>query len=273
MTVTIHTGEALAVLKTLPDQRAHCCVTSPPYWGLRDYGEPEQLGLEPTPEEYVARLVEIFEEVRRVLRDDGTLWLNMGDRYCTGGHGGGGSLSVKRKSFRGKVGNRGWRSAPPGYKDKDLSGVAFALAAALRVDGWYFRQTIIWAKPAAIEPPRMDRPATSHEYLFLFSKRNDSAARDPGEAWWGRSVWEIGVAHGPSGHPARMPDELASRCIKAGCSKGGTVLDPFGGAGTTGLVADRLGRDAVLIELSPTYAEMARERIKGDCPLFADVVG
>ncbi len=198
--------------------------------------------------------MEVFREVRRVLTADGTLWLNVGDVYAAGGNGGGGKKD--RKAWATVAGRKGFRMPPHGYKMKDLTLVAFALADAIRRDGWYLRSTIIWRKPSAVEPMRADRVAVSHEYLFLFSKEKRSAAKNPGEKWWGHSVWDI-RSDSDGTHPAAMPSELARRCIVAGSSPGGVVLDPFGGSGTTGRVAEQNDRTAVLIELNEDYAAAA----------------
>lgn len=270
MTVRILEGDARAMLATLEPENVHCCVSSPPYWRQRDYGEPGQIGLEFRPEEYVEALSEVFAEVRRTLRPDGTCWINLADKWASGGNGGGGKLSTKRGAWRVLAGEKGWRSPAPGYKDKDLTLTAFKVAERLRQDGWFLRKTIIWAKPNATEPPRLDRPSVSHEYLFLLSKENDSCARDPGEKWWHSSVWEIAPAYFED-HPAVMPAELVRRCIVSGCPVGGTVLDPFAGAFTTSLVADRLGRSSIAIELNPGYVEMGRRRFAQDAGMFADV--
>jgi DNA modification methylase len=335
--VKILQGEALAQLATLPDESVHCIVSSPPYWRQRDYGMPGQLGLEPTPEEYVDRLVAIFREARRVLRTDGTAWVNLGDKWASGGNGGGGSFMEDRGEAWAHVkNNKGWRSPPSGYKDKDLVGVPWMFAFAARADGWFLRQCNIWAKPNCMPESVTDRSTVAHEYVFHLTKNNDywydaDAARTPaapssetrlaqnvdaqegsarangggktngpmkavrkynsnkdrgdgGYPWNAeeraaqrenganlRSVWWLSPAQYREGHYAVMPDMLAEICIAAGCPSGGVVLDPFGGAGTTGLVADRLGRDAILIELNPEYAEMARRRIINDAPLFAEV--
>lgn len=339
MSVRILQGEALEMLKTLPDESVNCIVSSPPYWRQRDYGVSGQLGLEPTPEAFVERLTGIFREARRVLRTDGTCWVNLGDKWASGGNGGGGSFMDERGEAWAHVKqNTGWRKPPSGYKDKDLVGVPWMLAFAMRADGWYLRQCNIWAKPNCMPESVTDRSTNAHEYVFQFTKNNDywydaDAARTPvtpssetrlaqnvdaqegsaranggaktngpmkavrrgkaatsprgdGNAWNEnngrgfipqqdganlRSVWWITPANYREGHFAVMPDTLAEICIVAGCPEGGTVLDPFGGAGTTGLVADRLQRDAILIELNPEYAEMARKRIFNDAPLFADV--
>jgi DNA modification methylase len=272
VSVHIIEGDCLATLRTLPDGAAQCCVTSPPYYGLRDYGVEGQIGLEDSPDAYVARLVDVFREVRRVLRDDGTLWLNMGDSYAAGGNGGGnknntnaGSLTVGRKV------------APAGYKPKDLLGIPWMVAFALRADGWYLRKDIIWHKPNPMPESVRDRPTTAHEHVFLLTKRAayfydaDSIREEPIGAN-ARDVWTIATQPYSGAHFATMPPALAERCIKAGSKPGDTIVDPFGGAGTTGLVADRLGRNALLIELNPTYAAMARERIALDAPLVGEVV-
>ncbi len=268
MTVTIRHGDCREVLRTLPDESVHCCVTSPPYWGLRDYGVEGQIGLEPSPERYVNELVAVFEEVRRVLRSDGTFWLNIQDGYSAGLFTGGGSWGAKPE-WQTIINRRGFKGAPDGWKRKELLGVPALLSAALSASGWYLRSEIIWAKPTASEPPRIDRPAKAHEYVFLFSKSDRYAyERHEGVAL---TVWQITAGTDAAGHIAAMPPELAERCIKAGCPVGGTVLDPFGGAGTTGMVADRLQRDAILIELNPEYAGIAERRIRGDGGMFAEV--
>jgi DNA modification methylase len=338
MTVKILVGDALDQLRALPDQSVQMCCTSPPYWRQRDYGVPGQIGLEKTPEEYVALLVSIFADVRRVLKDDGTLWLNLGDKWASGGNGGGGSFMAERGDACDHASQaKGWRKPPVGYKDKDLVGIPWMTAFALRADGWYLRQCNIWAKPNGMPESVSDRSTASHEYVFQLSKSNDyfydiDAARTPPapatetrlaqnveeqegsrranggaktngsmravhrdkqrghgrvhagfNARWDamergeqqangsnlRSVWWISPAQYREAHYAVMPNRLAEICIVAGSRVGDTVLDPFGGAGTTGLVADRLGRDALLIELNEKYAAMARERIRTDAPLFS----
>lgn len=269
MTVSILVGDCRDVLKTLPDQSVHCIVTSPPYWGAqRDYGMPGQLGMEATPETFAGSLVEIFDECRRVLRDDGSFWLNLGDSYAASGKGGGGKLMEKRG---GKWDHRkhlkGWRNAPPGYKQKDLVGVPWLVANKLRLSGWYLRRDVIWDKGVATEPTRADRPAGSHEMLFLFSKEKsyhfDVSALPHG------TVWRV-ATQGFAGHSAAFPTGLIEPCVKASCPPGGIVLDPFGGAGTTGLVADRLNRSAILIELNPEFVQLANDRIADDRGMFGE---
>lgn len=272
MTVTILTGDCRNVLRTLTDASVHCCVTSPPYWRQRDYGMDEQIGLELEPSVYIDEMSEVFGEVRRVLRPDGVCWINIGDKWASGGNGGGGTLSARRRAWRTQLNKPGFRKPPIGYKDKDLVLIGFTMAERLRSDGWYLRQTIIWNKFRANEPPRRDRPSVSHEYLFMFSKDNDSRARDPGEKWWCSTVWEI-AAQGSAEHPAMMPEELVRRCIVSSTAEGDSVIDPFSGSGTTGIVADRLQRNAVLIELNPEYAAMQRRRINNDAGMFSTVTG
>jgi DNA modification methylase len=390
MTVRVIEGDCRDVLPTMEAESMHCVVTSPPYFGLRDYGVAGQIGLEPTPDEFIAELVAVFREVRRVLRKDGTVWLNLGDSYAAGGHGGGGTFM----KMRGGDGNpatgawahrkdkKGWRSPPTGYKPKDLLMIPARVALALQADGWWLRSEIIWAKPNPMPESVTDRPTSAHEKIYLLTKsqryfydadavreaesvpdwdngtrvfggankhganaqhgsrttgrlatvrpqraRAIEIAREKGlteahlaairaagvsdtgkaqvtQSGFGkntpeiirlaseakaalggyyrefltlpegrnlRNVWTIATAPFSEAHFATFPPALAERCIKAGCPSDGTVLDPFGGAGTTGLVADRLKRNAVLIELNPTYAAMARKRIAGDCPMFTEV--
>jgi len=329
-------GDALTELRKLPDESVNCCVTSPPYWGLRDYGVPGQLGLEKTPEEYVAHLVEVFREVRRVLKSDGTLWLNLGDSYNGGGSAG------SDNAFAGKQGTHkgGMRVGSPnmaaGLKPKDLVGIPWRVAFALQSDGWWLRQDIIWAKPNPMPESVRDRCTKAHEYIFMLTKSarywyDAEATWEPaiyGEEHankatsWGtnrkhpnkanvaqyafvgenhtchikadkqrghsrrhagfndrwdamskeeqcsymrnkRSVWTIATRPYAEAHFATFPPEIPELCIKAGCPKGGKVLDPFFGAGTTGLVAMRLGREFIGVDLSPAYCEMARKRIYG----------
>lgn len=415
MTVRILKGDCREVLRELPPESVHCVVTSPPYWGLRDYGVAPSIwggdhgcthvwgpaqrtawansvpgpspnrpkngggwacdtkvtgpfcarcgawkgahGLEPTLDMFVTHETAIFAEVRRVLRDDGTLWLNLGDSYATGAGKGGGAQGDawagrpalgSTSQFRDrKVNGLGPMTQPnrmpqPGLKSKDLCGIPWRVAFALQADGWYLRQDIIWSKPNPMPESVRDRCTKAHEYLFLLSKseryfwdrdaiaepfadsslerlRQDVANQKgsdrvpgktngpmkavglnanrssykPGSASHvnegeriaksdaglplneagrnRRSVWTVNTEGFSEAHFATFPPALIEPCILAGCPAGGTVLDPFGGAGTTGLVADRLGRDAILIELNPEYAAMAERRIRGDAPLFAEV--
>ena len=275
MTVTVLEGDSRTVLATLPEASVQCCVTSPPYFGLRDYGHNGQIGLEATTDDYVAEMVALFREVRRVLKDDGTLWLNLGDSYAGSGKGPSQSLSAEARDMTHTMHTA---FVPDGLKPKDLIGIPWRVAFALQADGWYLRSDIIWHKPNPMPESVTDRPTKAHEYVFLLTKSaryyyDAAAIAEPSidDTRNARTVWSITTQPYKGAHFATMPPELARRCIFAGSKTGDTVLDPFGGAGTTGLVADRLGRDAMLIELNPTYAEMARQRITDDAPLFVEV--
>lgn len=339
MTIRIIEGDCRSMLCDLPAESVHCIVTSPPYFGLRDYGVDGQMGLEATPDEFVAGMVAVFRECRRVLRDDGTCWINIGDSYSGGGRGGNPVTSKHKKQATkaGSISVRDIKRSP--FKDKDLIGIPWMLAFALRADGWYLRQDIIWSKPNPMPESVRDRCTKAHEYLFLLSKASryyfDAKAiaepitestkarlaqsglsqqagsdRVPGKtngrmkavpprfggSKYGdnpdnpdhrscgneyvdsngsrnkRSVWTIATQPFKEAHFATFPPALVEPCIKAGCPIGGMVLDPFGGAGTTGLVADRLQRNAILIEINPEYSDIARRRIVGDAPIFSDVV-
>lgn len=311
MTVTLLIGDCRDVLITLPAQSMHCCVTSPPYFGLRDYGAAGQIGLEPTPAGYVAELVAVFREVRRVLRDDATLWLNLGDSYANDGKSGGKTGGKQAYLDEASLLRNGREKRVTGLKPKDLIGIPWRVAFALQADGWYLRQDIIWSKPNPMPESVTDRCTKAHEYIFLMSKsaryfydaqaiaetvvdstverlaqdleKQAGSNRVPGKTNGNmkavgyekrnkRSVWEVTTQPFTDAHFATFPPDLIEPCIKAGCPAGGTVLDPFAGAGTTGLVADRLQRHALLIELNPDYAGMAGQRTTDDAPLFAGVV-
>lgn len=303
-------GDSLERLRELPDESVHVCVTSPPYYGLRDYGVDGQIGLEETPEQYVDRLVAVFREVRRVLRADGTLWLNIGDSYAGSGKGrmgdGSSCATGKQATNRGSLAGV-LQKVPKGVcKPKDLIGVPWMLAFALRADGWYLRQDIIWHKTNSMPESVRDRCTKSHEYLFLLSKsahyyfdaeaiskpiamssakryaQNIAAQTDsnrqPGKtngpmkaappSFGGtaprrnkRDVWSTTTGSFRGAHFAVFPEALIAPCILAGCSVGGTVLDPFTGSGTTGVAAKRLGRNFIGIEIDPDYQQMAAARI------------
>jgi DNA modification methylase len=396
VTVQILKGDCRDVLRTLPDESVHCVVTSPPYFGLRDYGtatweggDPDcdhlrpaahgynpfetstlgpkadgisannsahadavkrqqykgacakcgahrvdcQIGLEESPDAFVSEMVAVFREVRRVLRDDGTLWLNLGDTYASAWPcsrrnviGTGSLANGKREARLPRMGGD--------LKEKDLIGIPWMVAFALRADGWYLRQDIVWQKPNPMPESVTDRCTKAHEYLFLMTKsyryyydaesiKEESVTDDPRRPYgsqgaWDmdgrppdqrhggkkrapanvkrggfngktnempgreafraftetrnkRSVWTVATAPYADAHFATFPPALIEPCILAGCPKGGTVLDPFGGAGTTGLVSDRLGRSAILMELNPDYADMAERRISGDGGMFSSV--
>lgn len=376
----IITGDCREALRSLPDESVHCVISSPPYWGLRDYGVSGQLGMERSLGEYLDVMVGVFREVRRVLRKDGTLWLNLGDSYAASVNGrsaadtkalGNDDRTFRDKPFStigpvyiqdggqvpdgknpkarvGQSGNKGSAASDFGgrigagglIKPKDLCGIPWRVAFALQEDGWWLRQDIIWAKPNPMPESVTDRCTKSHEYLFLLTKaeryyfdqeaisepvtpstigrlsqptleQQEGSWRVPGKTngpmkaavpkrsgnkmrkdatergcpstgvagsvpWEGltrnkRSVWEVTTQPFSEAHFATFPPALVEPCVLAGCPVDGTVLDPFGGAGTVGLVADRLQRNAILIELNPAYVEIAERRIKGDAPLFVDV--
>ena len=358
MTTRILTGDCRSILSTLPENSIDCVVTSPPYFGLRDYGtaawdggHPEcdhqapnrqgqtgqradrtfiattpyqnacakcgairidsQIGLEASPQKYVAEMVVIFREVRRVLKKTGTLWLNLGDSYS--GHNPPGWRDGNEKK-NGGASNKNGIGYVAGLKSKDLVGIPWRVAFALQDDGWYLRQDIIWHKLNPMPESVRDRCTKAHEYLFLLSKsaryhydgaaiaekalqpvgdvsiasgrfsqhkqaailQNQGATSTLG-ANHGlptrnkRSVWSLVSRPFPGAHFATFPPKLVELCLKAGCPKGGTVMDPFGGAGTTGLVADRMGLHSVMIELNPDYAEMARWRLIDEAGMFAEV--
>jgi len=249
-----------------------CVVTSPPYWGLRDYGIQEQLGLEAIPEGYVAALVDVFREVWRVLRDDGTLWLNLGDCYNAYNGGSGPSSRIDHPLNER---NRQKPSVPTGFglrnkglKPKDLVGIPWRVAFALQADGWYLRSDIIWAKPNPMPESVTDRPTKAHEYIFLLTKSeryvyDAEAIKEEGVVWYSRnrrSVWVIPSQPYPEAHFATFPEALVEPCVLAGSPEGARVLDPFAGSGTVGQVCHRLGRRFVGLELSPAYCRLAYAR-------------
>jgi DNA modification methylase len=302
-TTRILVGDCRTVLRALHAESIQCCVTSPPYYGLRDYGHENQIGLEQSPDAYVAELVAVFREVWRVLRDDGVLFLNIGDSYAAVGMG---PESGKQLSNVGA--NMPAKKAPAGYKPKDLLMIPAQVALALRADGWYLRSDIIWAKPNPMPESVTDRPTSAHEHVFLLTKSaryfwdadavaqnaltadrnreklNGESAVDTKLRGFGshcgtydgtrniRNVWTIATQPYSGAHFATMPPELAGICIKAGNRDGGLVLDPFGGSGTTGMVAQGLGHESILIELNPEYAQLAKKRIAQYAGLFSRVV-
>ena len=352
--VTIHVGDCLESLRAMEAESVHCCVTSPPYWGLRDYGTADweggeegcdhdqrrrendpssksatnagqardsvagngrcrkcgarrvdrQIGLEQTPAEYVAKMVDVFREVRRVLRKDGTCWINLGDSYA-----GSVALTTNEKALKGKQGtsrgthgNIGWRNIQHDSKPKDLVGIPWRVAFALQADGWWLRQDIVWSKPNPMPESVTDRCTKAHEYIFLLAKSEryyydaqaiaEKAMHAPSQEWVGgrrtvagdslqqvhpagschtlgdgitrnkRSVWTVATQPYPEAHFATYPPKLIEPCILAGCPADGTVLDPFGGSGTTAAVAVKHGRSAVLCELNPAYAQLAERRVR-----------
>lgn len=283
-------------------ESVQCVVTSPPYWGLRDYGVPGQLGLERTPEEYVEKMVAVFREVRRVLRKDGTVWLNLGDSYA---HSSSGSDVRNVGGFQGEQIRANPKMAdayqtrkkdlPDGLKPKDLVGIPWRVAFALQADGWWLRSDIVWAKPNPMPESIRDRPTRAHEYIFLLTKSeryyyDQDAIREPladpealariaAQGANARTVWTIPTEPYPEAHFATFPTELARRCILAGTKEGDLVLDPFAGSGTTLLVADTLGRLSVGLELNPEYVALAEKRLlaprsKGEAiPLAKEALG
>lgn len=335
MTINIVNGGCLEQLFNLPTNHFQTCVTSPPYFGLRDYGVAGQIGLEVSLDEYIDKMVDVFRAVRRVLRDDGTLWLNLGDSYANDAKWGGSSSGKHVKALHGNTGV-GRQKKSTGMKPKDLMMVPARVALALQADGWWLRSDIIWHKPNPMPESCHDRPTSAHEHVFLLTKsaryfyaadaiREERASDEDANTFRGgayvggeidnsatgkrqvtgnrkirvpggwdrgdgshgtlhrsgrtsgdyqvadvkegrnsRNVWTIATHPFKEAHFATFPPALAERCILAGSRRGDTVLDPFGGAGTTGLVADRLQRSAVLIELNPEYADIARRRIRDD---------
>ncbi len=312
--LTIHNGDALTELQTMAAESVQCCVTSPPYYGLRDYGVDGQIGMEETPETYITKLVDVFREVRRVLKDDGTLWVNIGDSYAGSGKGrnadGSHQEGGKQGTSRGTVEGEIFKTITPDCKPKDLIGIPWMLAFALRADGWYLRQDIIWSKPNPMPESVTDRCTKSHEYVFLLSKSasyfydnlavmeaaaydgrkdmmmkgspklqdgkflangNPNSFHAKGHERWQtdsagsyvrnrRSVWSVPTKPYSEAHFATFPPALIEPCILAGSRPGDTVLDPFGGSGTTAQVANKFGRKAALIELNPKYCELAMKR-------------
>ena len=260
-------GDCLQTLKEF-DEKARMCVTSPPYYGMRNYGdEDNQIGLESTPEEYVNKLVEVFREVRNCLTDDGTLWLNMGDSYYNYRPGKGQALvkqtvSASKQDLPDNCPRRG--NKLEGIKEKDLIGIPWMVAFALRADGWYLRQDIIWNKPNPMPESVRDRCTKSHEYIFLLSKNqnyyfNVDAIKEPTRRK--RSVWNITKKGYRDAHFAVYPPELIKPCILAGSQENDIILDPFIGSGTTAMVAKSLGRDYIGCELHEDYGKLIQKRL------------
>ena len=260
-------GDCLETLKQF-DEKPRLCVTSPPYYGMRKYGdEDNQIGLESTPEEYIQNLVNVFREVRNCLTDDGTLWLNMGDSYYNYRPGKGQALvkqtmSNSKQDLPDKCARRG--NKLDGLKEKDLIGIPWMLAFALRADGWYLRQDIIWHKPNPMPESVKDRCTKSHEYLFLLSKNqnyyfNVDAIKEPTRRK--RSVWNITKKGYRDAHFAVYPPELIKPCILAGSQENDIILDPFMGSGTTAMVAKELGRYYIGCEFHEDYGKLIQKRL------------
>jgi len=310
MTCQILQGDCLESIKMLPSNSIDCCVTSPPYFGLRDYGCDGQIGLEETPDAFISRLVDVFREVRRVLKKEGTCWVNMGDSYAGGGGGNYNKTGVSQAGGQHITNVRNKRTwlLNALLKPKDLIGVPWMLAFALRSDGWYLRQDIIWHKPNPMPESVTDRCTKSHEYIFLLTKsekyffdheamketakyagtvvrayksgKNISGQKfgetktvghdcHVGEKRNRRSVWSVAVRPYRDAHFATYPPELIKPCILAGCPSGGVVLDPFGGSGTTAQVAMENGREAILCELNPEYIDIIKKRLASIQPILA----
>ena len=270
---TILFGDCLQTLKEF-DEKARCCITSPPYYGLRNYGgEDCQIGLEESPEEYIQKLVKVFQEVRNNLTEDGTLWLNIGDSYYNYRPGKGQGLvkqtvSANKQDLPDKCARRG--NKLEGYKEKDLMGIPWMLAFALRADGWYLRQDIIWSKPNPMPESVRDRCTKSHEYMFLLSKNQNyyfdvdaiKVANSTGNQFKRRkSVWNINTKPNKDAHFAVYPPELIEPCILASSQQNDIILDPFMGSGTTAMVAKSLGRYYIGCELHEDYVNLIENRI------------
>jgi site-specific DNA-methyltransferase (cytosine-N4-specific) len=263
--VHIILGDARQELARLPDGTFQSCITSPPYWGVRDYGVNGQIGAEPVLTDYVNNLVGVFREVRRVLKEDGTFWLNIANTYTSGGR------KWRQEDAKNKGRFMAYRPpTPTGLKKKDLIGVAWMVAMACQLDGWYLRNDIIWAKPNCQPESVKDRFTVSHEYLFLMTKSeryafNQEAILEPCISNNGhknkRTVWSINTEAFAEAHFAVFPTELVKPCLLAGSAVGDLVLDPFFGAGTVGLVAAQLKRRCVGIEMKPDYVSMAKRRL------------
>ena len=271
--VQIIQGDSRMALAKVPNNTFQCCITSPPYWGLRDYGYDGQIGAEADPSEYIADLVNIFREVRRTLTDDGTLWLNIGDSYTSGNR--------KWRDTDKKNPARAMSYRPPtpqGLKPKDLIGVPWRLALALQEDGWYLRSDIIWNKPNCQPESVKDRPTRSHEYVFLMSKSkqyyyDSEAIKEPSKNGARpknrRTVFNINTNGFQGAHFAVFPPELVKLCLLAGTKPGSTVLDPFFGSGTVGVVCMKEHRKCIGIELNPDYVKLAINRINEIQPMLA----
>lgn len=268
-------GDCIDSMRRMSDQSVNCCVTSPPYFGLRDYGVDGQIGLEQTAPEYVKNMVSVFREVHRVLRDDGVVFVNIGDTYAGFKDGKFPPQSQSNGNQRGlPVSGAPHRNKKllelDGFKNKELMGIPWMFAFAMRDAGWYLRQEIIWAKPNYTPEKVRDRFVRSHEHMFLFTKQDKywfdgDAVRIPdanGSSKLRNDVWTVGTSKYKGAHFATFPTELIEPCVLSGCPVGGVVIDPFAGSGTTGEVAMKNGRDSVMIELNPEYVMMIHDRMR-----------
>ena len=289
-------GNNIETLKSIPSNYVNCCITSPPYYGLRNYNAEGQIGIEETPEMYIEKLISVFNEVKRILRNDGTLWVNIGDSYAGSGKGGQ-SENKKSKNWQPVYSNHG---ATYGLKPKDLIGIPWMLAFALRENGWYLRQDIIWNKPNPMPEPVTDRCVKAHEYLFLLSKSkkyffDSKAIQEPaiyafdnrgergdnrrgtecnsvngatGEYRNKRDVWTVTTEPLGVAHFAIYPQKLILPCVLCACPENGIILDPFMGSGTTAVVAVKNLRNYIGCELNPDYIKIAETRIQNEKGLF-----
>mgnify|MGYP003390019465 CR=1 FL=1 len=265
MEITHFNGNCLDILPTLMAESVQCCVTSPPYWGLRDYEHEAQIGAEASPDKYIDNLIKVFREVRRVLKTDGTVWLNVGDGYArnggTGGHGPNAIVGNTKKLIQ----KRNCKVPDVwGLKDRDLMGLPWRVAFGLQQDGWYLRSRITWIKKTAMPESVRNRPTSATEEIFLLTKSptyfydSDGFRESSGANL--RNYWILGPESNGKGHPAAFPRELARRCVLLGSRVNDVILDPFGGSGTTGVAAIEVARNAILIELNPDYSEIGKQR-------------
>lgn len=259
-------ADALHAMHRLPERFVQSVITSPPYWGLRDYKIEGQIGLEETLQQFINRLIAVFSEVKRVLKDDGTLWLNIGDGYTSGNRG---YRAPDKKNSARAMNVR--PDTPEGLKPKDLLGIPWRLAFALQEDGWYLRSDVVWNKPNAMPESVKDRPTRAHEYLFLLTKSESyqydhAAILEPtpdGKLRNKRSVWNVSTQPTEGVHFATYPPALIAPCVLASTRPGDFILDPFFGSGTTGVVAEQNHRKYIGIELHPEYIALAQKRLRG----------
>jgi site-specific DNA-methyltransferase (adenine-specific) len=268
---TVIEGDSYAALQRLPDNFVQCVVTSPPYWGLRDYGIEGQIGLEAQMQQYINHLVSVFREVKRVLSPAGVLWLNIGDGYTSGNRG---YRAADKKNPARAMSTR--PDTPSGLKPKDLLGIPWRLAFALQADGWYLRSDIIWNKPNAMPESVKDRPTRSHEYVFMLTKSekyyyDGMSVKEGGRNR--RTVWNVNTAPFPGAHFATFPPNLVVPCILSCSKEGEFILDPFFGSGTVGEVAQENGRRFIGIELHPDYIAIAKKRLQKEVTRFFKVAG
>ncbi len=268
-TIQILVGDSRQLLQRIQSGTVQCCISSPPYWGLRNYHHPDQIGAESSPEEYVANLVAVFRGVHRLLREDGTLWLNVGDGYARNGGTGRSGPNALVGNTKKLIQQRNCKVPTCwGLKDRDLMGLPWRLVFALQEDGWLLRSRITWIKKAPMPESVKNRPSNATEEIFLLAKNpsyyyDNQAVREKTGANL-KNYWLLGPDASGAPHPAVFPRELARRCVLLGSRPGDVILDPFSGSGTTGVVAAEANRKAILVELNPAYAEQSRLRINRD---------